>query len=60
MRVDVENVNNDSALGAPEPIKRLKRPDARVGGGWKGCRKHFPKAPFSAAFSQVPRLMRLE
>jgi hypothetical protein len=38
---------------------RLKRPDARVGVRWKGCRKQLPKASFSAAFSQVQRLMRL-
>src|SRR5438045_8804893 len=25
------------ALGAPEPKKRLKRPDARVGMWWNGC-----------------------
>jgi hypothetical protein len=42
-----------------EPKKRLKRPDARVGVWWKGCRKRPPKAPFSAAFSQVQRLIRL-
>ena len=65
MRVDIENVNNGFAvealwaLSAPEPKKRLKRPDARVWGRWKGYRKQVPKAPFSAAFSQVPRLMRI-
>ena len=37
MRVDVENVSNGSAvealwaLGAPEPKKRLKRPDGGLG-----------------------------
>lgn len=61
---DVENVSNSSrgerleALDAwPEkPKKRLKRLGARLGRWWKGCRKQPPKAPFSAAFSQVPRL----
>jgi hypothetical protein len=63
VRVDLENVSNGSAvealwaLGALEPKKRLKRPDGRVGVWWKGCRKQLPKAPFSAAFSQVQRLM---
>ena len=52
MRVDVENMSNGSAvealwaLGAPEPKKRLKRPDARVGVWWKGCRKQLPKASY--------------
>jgi hypothetical protein len=45
------------ALGALEPKKRLKRPDTRVGVWWKGCQKQPPKAPFSAAFSQIQRLM---
>jgi hypothetical protein len=64
VRVDVENVSNDStvetlwALGALEPKKRLKRPDARVGCGGKGAENSPPKAPFSATFSQVQRLMR--
>ena len=59
MRVDVENVSMEPlwALGALE--KGLKRPDVRVGVWWKGCRKQPPKAPFSATFSQVQRLMRL-
>jgi hypothetical protein len=49
VRVDVENVSNDStvealwALGALEPKKWLKRPDVRVGVWWKGCRKQPPK-----------------
>jgi hypothetical protein len=65
VRVDVENVSNGSAvealwaLGAPGPKKGLKRPDARVGVRWKGFRKQLLKALFSAAFSQVQRLMRL-
>jgi hypothetical protein len=60
VRVDLENVSIGSgvealwALGAPEPKKGLKR----VGVWWKGCRKQLPKASFSAAFSQVHRLMR--
>jgi hypothetical protein len=45
VRVDVENVSKRSALealwalGALEPKKRLKRPDARVGLWWKGVSK---------------------
>ena len=43
MRVDVENVSNGSAvealwaLGAPEPKKRLKRPDGGLGCGGRGA-----------------------
>jgi hypothetical protein len=63
VRVDVENVSNGfcdgGSLGAPEPLKRLKRPDARVGVWWKGCRKQLPKAPFSAALAQVQRLNKV-
>jgi hypothetical protein len=44
---------------ALEPKKRLKRPDVRVGLWWKGCRRQLPKASFSAAFSQIQRLIRL-
>jgi hypothetical protein len=32
----------------------------REGMWWKGCPKQHPKASFSAAFSQVQRLMRLK
>jgi hypothetical protein len=59
VRVDVSTVEALWALGALEPKKRLKRPDVRVGLWWKGCRRQLPKASFSAAFSQIQRLMRL-
>jgi hypothetical protein len=59
VRVDVSTVEALWALGAPEPKKRLKRPDVRVGLWWKGCRRQLPKVSFSAAFSQIQRLIRL-
>ena len=49
-RVDVEKREQRSALEAPwalgalEPKKGLKRPNARVGLWWKGCRKQPPRA----------------
>jgi hypothetical protein len=49
VRVDVENMDNGSAvkalwaLSAPEPKKRLKWPDARVGGVVERLPKTGPK-----------------
>jgi hypothetical protein len=56
VRVDVENVSNDStvetlwALGALEPKKWLKRPDAWVGCGGKGAENSPQRRRFLPPF----------
>jgi len=64
VRVDLENASNGVCcgglwvLGERQSLKKVKAARRRVGLWWKGCRRQLPKASFSAAFSQIQRLMR--
>ena len=64
VRVEVENVSNDStvetlwALGALEPKKWLKRPDAWVGCGGKGAENSPQRRRFLPPFHRYRDLCR--